>query len=72
MSAELAAELAGTNAQISKGIAEVVARIDALEASLANVDIPSEAQAELDALKGAAQKLDDIVPDAPPAPGVPV
>ena len=62
---ELAAELAASNAQITKGLAEVVARIAALEAALGDADIPQAAQDELAALKAAAQRLDDVVPDAP-------
>lgn len=62
---ELAAALTTVGDQVTKAKDEIVAKITALEASLSDVEIPAEAQTNLDALKALAQALDDIVPDAP-------
>lgn len=47
---------------------ELNAKISDLETALANVEVPADASAAIDALKTAAQSLDDIVPDPTPAP----
>jgi ABC-type transporter Mla subunit MlaD len=62
--ATLEEQLDAIIAQISKASGEITDRIDELEAELGQIT-PS-AQQKLDALKAAAQTLDDIVPDAPP------
>jgi hypothetical protein len=64
--ADLPSQLASVNAQIAKAKDEIIARVAALEAALANVALPIEAEEALAALKGSAQSLDDLNPDAPP------
>lgn len=55
--------LAGVTDQLGKAKGEIVAKIDELQAQVAAGQPPS--QDTLDALKAAAQALDDIVPDVP-------
>ena len=62
---ELAASLKTINEQLAKSKSEIVARVDALENALKNTEIPAEAQEALDELRGTAQALDDLNPDAP-------
>jgi chaperonin cofactor prefoldin len=65
----LAAELVALKAQNDKSRAEIVAKIAALEAALGNAGgTTAEVDAALAALKGAAQALDDLNPDAPVTP----
>ena len=64
---ELATVLAGIDAKLGKAQAEIVAQIAALQASLVDVEIPTDAQAILDAIVAKAQSLDDIVADVPVA-----
>lgn len=63
---ELTAIVAGLNSQVLKAKQEVVDRIAALEAALADVEIPADAQAALDELKSSVQAVDDINPDVVP------
>ena len=65
---ELEGKLTALADQFAKGIDEVVAEIKTLTDALANVDIPTGAQASLDRLTTLAQKLDDLNPDQPPPP----
>lgn len=58
-------QLAKAKTEIVAKQDELLARIDELEAALADVDVPEEAVAALEALKSEAQGLDDIVPDVP-------
>lgn len=51
--------------EIRSKLDELLLRITTLEGQLANQELPDGAQAELTALKVAAQALDDVVPDAP-------
>jgi DNA repair exonuclease SbcCD ATPase subunit len=62
---ELAVVLTTMAGQITKAKDEIVAKIAELQAALADVDLPAEAQAKLDELTTLAQALDDIVPDQP-------
>ena len=56
----------GVAGQLVKAKDEILAKIQVLEDALANAGIvPAEAQVALDALKTAAQALDDVVPDVP-------
>lgn len=66
---ELSATLLTLSNQLAKAKEEILAKIAALEAAVGEAkDLPQEV---VDAVAGvlvAAQALDDIVPDAPPAP----
>jgi hypothetical protein len=62
---ELTIALNALSAQLTKATGEILAKIEALEAALADAEIPDAAIALLDELKDKAQALDDIVPDAP-------
>ena len=66
--AELATELAARTAQIRKAFDEVTAKLDALMNAVNNAPVTPELRAAADALGAAVQAVDDIVPDAPPAP----
>lgn len=68
---ELQAQLDALNTQLAKAKDEIVAEVANLQTQLSNVDIPADAQASLDKLKGMAQALDDLNPDAPTAPSTP-
>lgn len=70
---ELKSAVDAVNSQVAKAFGEIrslidqqSAKIEELTKQLGDADIPADAQASLDALKALAQKLDDIVPDAPP------
>lgn len=63
--AALAQELAAVKAQLDKAKAEIVTKIDALETAIANGGVTTpEVDAALADLKGTAQALDDLNPDA--------
>jgi ABC-type transporter Mla subunit MlaD len=67
--AELAADLQALAAQTNKAKAEIVAKLDDLAQALANAGNASpEVLSAFDALKGAVQGVDDIVPDVPSEP----
>lgn len=55
-------------AKLQKARDEILAEIQKLKDSLANAELPQEAVDALEALAGAAQGLDDIVPDPAPEP----
>jgi hypothetical protein len=59
--------LEAIKAQLLKAKGEIVAKIQALEDSIAinNDNLSDESQKALDDLKTIAQQFDDIVPDAP-------
>jgi len=65
---ELPAAVAGVSAQLTKAQDEILAKIAALEAALADVELPVEAINAINSLRGQAQVLDDIVPDVVPEP----
>jgi hypothetical protein len=66
---DLATAINKIDDQLDKAQVEITGQIQALKDSLTNVELPAEATAALDRLTAAAQKLDDITPDAPaPAP----
>lgn len=68
----LADDLNAVNAQLDKAKGEIVAKIGSLEDALAAAGTPDPAvSAAVDALKSAAQGLDDVVADAV-APAAPV
>ena len=62
--------LAGTLATIETTLTKVKAEIEALKASLGDVELPAEAQASLDRLTALSTALDDLNPDAPTEPPV--
>ena len=64
---ELNGSLNALSTQLDKATGEIVAEIQTLKDALANVDIPADAKASLDALTAKAQALDDLNPDAPAA-----
>ena len=67
---ELAGQLAAIDAQLKKAGSELMTKIEALETSLADEELPDAANDALAALRQTAQALDDIIPDAaepPPA-----
>ncbi len=59
-------QLAKAKTEIMAKQDSLLARIDELEAALANQDLSPEVTMALDALKAEAQALDDIVPDSVP------
>ena len=61
---ELAVAFSELSAQLAKAQSEILGKIDALEAALVDVELPSEAVEALEGLRVGAQVLDDIVPDA--------
>jgi phenylpyruvate tautomerase PptA (4-oxalocrotonate tautomerase family) len=66
---ELAQALTDAAAQATKAKDEIVAKVAALEAAiLAGGATTPEVDAALASLKGVVQTLDDLNPDAPPAP----
>ena len=69
---ELSAAIAAVSAQLTKARDEILDKITALEDALMDVDLPEEAIAAINALRGDAQSLDDIVPDAIPDADPPV
>lgn len=67
--AEDAQVLRDLKTQLAKANDEIQAKIQALIDAAGNAgNVSDELQAAIDDLKPAAQALDDIVPDAPPAP----
>lgn len=64
---ELAVKLTAVNDRLLKAHQEIIDRIAELSEALGNVDLPEEAETALAALETAAQALDDLNPDAPPA-----
>lgn len=66
---QVADALAGVKDQLAKAQGEILGKISDLETQLSNAGKLDEAdQAAIDAVKGAAQGLDDVVPDAPAEP----
>lgn len=65
---DLAAKLDLINAQLAKASGEITAQIAALQTALENVALPADAETALANLALAAQALDDMNPDAEPAP----
>ena len=65
---QLTTAIAGVSAQITKAQDEILGKIAALETALIDVDLPEDAVAAIEALRGQAQVLDDIVPDVVPEP----
>lgn len=68
---DLVQTLTDVKTELDKAKGEIVAKIDDLVSQLQNVELSPEATAALDALKGSAQALDDIVPDAVPTEPAP-
>ena len=65
--AEAAAQLTALKDQLVKANGEIQAKIQALiDAANNAADVGPELAEAIEALKPAAQALDDIVPDAPP------
>lgn len=69
--AEIASRLETVDATLKKASAEIVTEIGNLREALADVDLPAEAETALEAIEATAKQLDDIVPDAIPAPDAP-
>ncbi len=64
---ELSATLLTLSNQLAKAKDEILSKIAELEAAVGNAgDLPPEVVDAVAAVVGAAQQLDDIVPDAPP------
>ena len=61
---ELSGEIAAVVVQVAKVRDEVLARIAALEAALANVELPEDVMIALDALRASVQAIDDLNQDA--------
>ena len=57
-------ELRGVKVALAKAKAEIVAKLEDLSAQLANAPEAVD-QSLIDDIKGLAQSLDDVVPDAP-------
>lgn len=57
-------ELAGILTAANDKLDKVKTEVEALQASLTDVELPAAAQAALDRLVGTAQRLDDLNPDA--------
>jgi hypothetical protein len=62
---EVAAAIAAVNAKLNKASTEIVTLIESLRAS--DPDLSPEGNAALAELQSIAQRLDDVVPDAPEA-----
>lgn len=60
---ELATQLTAIDAKLTEASAEIVAKIDELQAALADVDLPAEASALIDDITAKATDLANIVPD---------
>ena len=65
---ELSSAVAEVSAQLTKVRGEILDKIAALEDALIDVDLPEDAIVAINALRGDAQALDDIVPDIAPEP----
>lgn len=63
--AEELAALKALNVQLGKANDEIQAKIKALQAAVTNGDVSPEIASAVADLTTSAQKLDDIVPDAP-------
>ena len=64
---ELSAQLLSVSNQMAKAKDEILSKIAALEAAVGNAgELPPDVVDAVNAVIGAAQQLDDIVPDAPP------
>jgi hypothetical protein len=65
----LATQLTAVGTQLAKAKTEITDKIAALEEAIGNAGSTTpEVDAALEALKGAAQGLDDLNPDAVPTP----
>lgn len=69
--AEIASRLEAVDATLKKASAEIVTEIGNLREALAAVELPAQAETALAAIEASAKQLDDIVPDAVPAPDAP-
>jgi anion-transporting ArsA/GET3 family ATPase len=75
---EAIASITASDAELKKAQGEIVAKLETLQASiadlqnqLANAPLTAEQQAAVDAVAADAKALDDIVPDAPAPTPVP-
>lgn len=66
--AEIASRLEAVDATLKKASSEIATEIGNLREALADVHLPAEAETALAAIEASAKQLDDIVPDAVPAP----
>ena len=60
----LAATMTAIADQLTKAQTEIVAQVAALQAALADVDVPADAQAAIDSITAIAEALDALNPDA--------
>lgn len=65
---ELKDQLDALNTQLAKATKEIQDEIANFASQVANLDLPPEAIASLDALKAKVAVLDDLNPDQPPPP----
>ena len=65
---ELAAAITEVSEQLAKAQVEIMTKIEELEAALADIELPQDAQDAIAALKEQAQRLDDVVPEVLPTP----
>ena len=61
---QLAATMTAIADQLTKAQNEIIAQVAALQESLANVDVPPDAQAAIDSITAIAAALDALNPDA--------
>ena len=60
----LAATMTAIADQLTKAQTEIVSQVAALQAALADVDVPADAQAAIDSITAIAEALDALNPDA--------
>jgi len=66
--AAIAANAAKANGEVKAKLELLNKTIEDLKAQLGDTEIPADAQASLDALKGIVKEIDDQIPDAPTEP----
>ena len=64
----IAANAAKANGEVKAKLELLNKTIEDLKAQLGDTEIPADAQASLDALKGIVKEIDDQIPDAPTEP----
>jgi len=68
INASIVGQLNKVEVEIVKRLGDLQAAIDTLTQQLANLELTEEQAASFEAVRVAAQALDDIVPDAEPTP----
>lgn len=64
----IAASATKANGEVKAKLEQLNKTIEELTRQLADAEIPADAQASLDALKGIVKEIDDQIPDAPTEP----